>query len=58
MINIKNPSIVSIGPGAEHGVAFSSIQTDGRSFGRGGAGAVMASKNLKGIIIKGTKKFP
>lgn len=58
MTNIKNPSIVSVGPGAEHGVVFSSIQTDGRSFGRGGAGAVMASKNLKGIIIRGTKKIP
>ena len=56
-LNIKNPSIMSIGPGAENGVVFSSIQVDGRSFGRGGAGAVMGSKLLKGIIAYGSKEI-
>ena len=57
-VNVKNLSVASIGPAAEQGVVFSSIQVEGRSFGRAGAGAVMASKNLKGIVIKGTKKIP
>jgi len=56
--NIKNPSIMSIGPGAENGVVFSSIQVDGRSFGRAGAGAVMGSKLLKGIVTYGSKEIP
>ena len=55
---MKNPSIMSIGPGAENGVVFSSIQVDGRSFGRAGAGAVMGSKLLKGIVTYGTKEIP
>ncbi len=56
--NLNNPSIMCIGPGAENGVVFSSIQVDGRSFGRAGAGAVMGSKNLKGMIVKGNGKIP
>ncbi|TKJ45786.1 aldehyde ferredoxin oxidoreductase [Candidatus Aerophobetes bacterium Ae_b3b] len=45
--------IMCVGPAAEGKVAFSCIKVDGRSFGRGGAGAVMASKNLKAIVVKG-----
>jgi len=56
--DIKNPSIMSIGPGAENGVVFASIQVDGRSFGRAGAGAVMGSKLLKGIVTYGSKEIP
>ncbi|MEW6229861.1 MAG: aldehyde ferredoxin oxidoreductase N-terminal domain-containing protein, partial [Bacillota bacterium] len=47
-------STMVVGPAAERGVRFSGIQVDGRSFGRGGAGAVMAGKNLKAIAIHGT----
>jgi len=48
-----------IGPAGEHLVAFSAITIDGhRHAGRGGAGAVMGSKNLKALTIKGTNKVP
>ena len=48
-----------IGPAGENLVKFSAITFDGhRHAGRGGTGAVMGSKNLKAIIIKGTQKIP
>ena len=49
-------SVMSIGQGGENLVSYACIQVDDRSFGRGGAGAVMASKNLKAIAVKGTEK--
>lgn len=45
--------VMSIGPAAERGVRIACIQVDGRSFGRGGAGAVMASKNVKSLVSRG-----
>ena len=53
--DIENCSVVTIGPAGENLVRFASIMTDSRSFGRGGAGAVMGSKKLKAIIIGGSK---
>jgi len=50
-------SIAAIGPAAEKLVRFSGIVTDGRMFGRGGAGAVMASKNLKAVVLRGEGKI-
>ncbi|MEF8834988.1 MAG: aldehyde ferredoxin oxidoreductase family protein [Candidatus Thermoplasmatota archaeon] len=48
-----------IGPAGENCVLYSSIVTNGyRVFGRGGIGAVMGSKNLKAISVKGAKKVP
>ena len=48
-----------IGPAGENLVKFSAITVDGhRHAGRGGTGAVMGSKNLKGITISGSKKVP
>jgi aldehyde:ferredoxin oxidoreductase len=47
--------IVSIGPAGENfcrGACI--IQDKGRAFGRGGIGAVMGSKNLKAMVVKGT----
>jgi aldehyde:ferredoxin oxidoreductase len=47
-----------IGPAGENLVKFSAITFDGhRHAGRGGAGAVMGSKNLKAIVINGTNKI-
>ena len=44
-----------IGPAGEKLVRFACIQADyHREFGRGGAGAVMGSKNLKAIAVRGT----
>jgi len=48
-----------IGPAGENLVKFSAITFDGhRHAGRGGAGAVMAFKNLKAITITGNNKIP
>jgi aldehyde:ferredoxin oxidoreductase len=46
--------IMSIGPAGENlarGACV--IQDKGRAFGRGGTGAVMGSKNLKAVVVKG-----
>ena len=49
-------SILSIGPAGENLVTMSCINSDYyRQAGRGGIGAVMGSKKLKAIVIKGTK---
>ena len=48
-----------IGPAGENLVKFSAITFDGhRHAGRGGAGAVMGSKNLKAITVTGNNKIP
>ena len=45
-----------IGPAGENRVTFASITNSGwRAAGRCGGGAVMGSKNLKAIAVKGTK---
>ena len=47
--------VACIGPAGEKLVRFACIQADyHREFGRGGAGAVMGSKNLKAIAVRGT----
>ena len=46
--------IACIGPAGEHGVRFASIMTtESRAFGRGGLGAVMGAKQVKGITFDG-----
>jgi aldehyde:ferredoxin oxidoreductase len=48
-------SVALIGPAGENLVKFASIMSDGgRALGRSGLGAVMGSKNLKGIVAKGS----
>jgi aldehyde:ferredoxin oxidoreductase len=52
----KEASVASIGPAGEKGVRFASVMNEGkdaRDAGRGGAGAVMGSKNLKAIAVHG-----
>ena len=50
---------MTIGPAGENMVAFACIKADRwRSLGRGGMGAVLGSKNLKGIAFAGTKPCP
>jgi len=49
---------LSIGPAGESLVAFACVQSGTRSFGRGGAGAVMGSKNLKGIVVQAKGTIP
>lgn len=51
--------IVTIGPAGENGVVFSCITHDfGRNAGRCGVGAVMGSKRLKAIAVRGSKSIP
>ena len=46
--------VMQIGPGAENGVRFASIiNMASRNNGRTGMGLVMASKNLKAIVVRG-----
>ncbi len=50
--------VASIGPAGENKVLFACIGCDlYRQFGRGGAGAVMGSKNLKAVVLEGDKKI-
>ncbi len=54
----KNPSagVSSIGPAGENLVKFACINSDlYRQAGRGGVGAVMGSKKLKAILVKGSR---
>jgi aldehyde:ferredoxin oxidoreductase len=51
--------VAVIGPGGENQVLYACINHDfGRQAGRGGVGAVMGSKNVKAIVIHGTKSVP
>lgn len=48
-----------IGPAGEKLVRYAAIMNDRhRAAGRGGVGAVMGSKNLKAIVVHGTKDVP
>src|SRR3954462_3004935 len=46
--------IASIGPAGELAVRYATISHDGRHAGRGGSGAVLGSKNIKAIAVRGT----
>jgi len=53
----KKAEILQHGPAAENGVLFSSlVSMSNRHNGRTGMGLVMASKNLKAVVVRGTKK--
>lgn len=48
--------VMTIGQGGENQVWYSCVVTEGaRAAGRWGAGAVMGSKNLKAVVVRGTK---
>jgi aldehyde:ferredoxin oxidoreductase len=50
----KNTNSLMIGPAGENLINIAAIMNDAaRAFGRGGVGAVMGSKNLKAIVVKG-----
>jgi len=54
----KDITTVGIGPAGENLVRYACIVVDGHSFaGRGGLGAVMGSKNLKAVAVRGTLKL-
>jgi aldehyde:ferredoxin oxidoreductase len=55
----KQAQVACIGPAGENQVLLAAIMNDThRAAGRGGVGAVMGSKNLKALVIRGSGKVP
>jgi len=54
----ENFATAVIGPAGENLSKISEIECEDRQAGKGGGGAVMGSKNLKAIAVKGTKDIP
>jgi len=54
----KDFATAVIGPAGENLSKISEIECEDRQAGKGGGGAVMGSKNLKAIAVKGTKDIP
>jgi aldehyde:ferredoxin oxidoreductase len=52
----QNFRVASIGPAGERLVRYATISHDGRHAGRGGSGAVLGSKNIKAIAVRGTQR--
>jgi aldehyde:ferredoxin oxidoreductase len=53
----REAGLAVIGPAGENQVRYASIMTERmRAMGRGGAGAVMGSKNIKALVVRGTGK--
>ena len=50
--------IAAIGPAGERGVKYATISHDGRHAGRGGLGAVLGAKNIKGVAVRAAGKVP
>ncbi len=53
----KRAGKMVIGPGGENLVKYAIVISQDRVHGRSGMGAVMGSKNLKGIVAQGNKKI-
>lgn len=51
-------SIASIGTAGENLVRYATISHDGRHAGRGGSGAVLGSKRIKAIAVRGSQRTP
>ncbi len=57
----QEAGVACIGPAGEQQVRYAAIMVDGkdgRAIGRAGLGAVMGSKNLKAVAVRGTRTFP
>jgi aldehyde:ferredoxin oxidoreductase len=48
--------IASIGPAGERLVRYATVSHDGRHAGRGGSGAVLGSKRIKAIAVRGSRR--
>lgn len=58
-VNQPKAKVLAIGPAGENKVVFAGLFCDhGRTAGRTGLGAVMGSKMLKAIVVKGNNKIP
>lgn len=49
-------AVAAIGVAGERLVRFATLSHDGRHAGRGGLGAVLGSKNLKALVVRGTTR--
>ena len=49
-------SAAVIGPAGENQVRFATISHNGRHAGRGGSGAILGSKNIKAILVRGSQR--
>jgi aldehyde:ferredoxin oxidoreductase len=49
-------SLAVIGPAGERLVRYATISHDGRHAGRGGSGAVLGSKNIKALAVRGDRR--
>src|SRR5262245_153070 len=52
-IDAPTARVAAIGKAGENKVRFATISNEGRHAGRGGVGAVMGSKNLKAVVLRG-----
>ncbi len=50
--------VAAIGPAGERLIPFATISHDGRHAGRGGLGAVLGSKRIKAIAVRGDRRTP
>lgn len=50
--------VAAIGPAGERRIPFATISHDGRHAGRGGLGAVMGSKRIKALAVRGDARTP
>jgi aldehyde:ferredoxin oxidoreductase len=51
--DVSTARVAAIGKAGENKVRFATISNEGRHAGRGGVGAVMGSKNLKAVVLRG-----
>lgn len=56
MKGLKNAGTMAIGIAGENLVKYAAVVSQERCHGRTGMGAVMGSKNLKGMVVKGSHK--
>ena len=47
---------VVIGPAGENLVHYATLSHDGRHAGRGGSGAVLGAKNIKAVVVRGSRR--
>ncbi len=50
--------VAAIGPAGEALIPFATISHDGRHAGRGGLGAVLGSKRIKALAVRGDRRAP
>ena len=54
----RRVQVAAIGPAGENLVKFATIIHSTRAFGRGGLGAVLGSKKVKAVALRGTRGVP